>query len=99
MHLNSHNISRHNYVVYTIIFGQLCLYNHVLYIPLPPCTAVEVCDQPMVVGPCEAAIPSWYYNSESGECEMFTYGGCGGNDNRFATREACQARCGDRKFQ
>ena len=82
-----------------LLFLATCVYNHVLYNHLSPCTAVEVCDQPMVVGPCEAEIPSWYYNSESGECEMFTYGGCGGNNNRFATQEACQLRCGDCKIQ
>ena len=76
-------------------FAYLHPQSCVLYIPLPPCTAVDVCDLPMVVGPCDAAIPSWFYNSESGECEIFTYGGCGGNDNRFDTRQACEAQCDD----
>jgi hypothetical protein len=28
-----------------------------------------------------------------GECKLATYGGCGGNDNRFSTLEECLSRC------
>jgi hypothetical protein len=28
-----------------------------------------------------------------GECKRASYGGCGGNDNRFAKLEECRSRC------
>lgn len=64
---------------------------HTLFV----CTGPSRCNQPVVVGECEALIPSWFYNSTSGECERFDYGGCGGNDNRFSNRRVCQAVCND----
>lgn len=42
---------------------------------------------------CSEHIPSWYFNSESGDCEEFIYGGCGGNANRFETKKICENRC------
>lgn len=32
-------------------------------------------------------------------CHPFVYGGCGGNANRFETREACESRCPPRMAQ
>jgi hypothetical protein len=52
-----------------------------------------ICSQPREVGPCEAAIPRFYYNAETSRCEGFSYGGCGGNDNNFATRAECDQAC------
>ncbi|EDW76467.2 uncharacterized protein Dwil_GK15469 [Drosophila willistoni] len=40
---------------------------------------------------CEAYIPSWSFDGQ--ECVKFIYGGCGGNANRFGTKEACEAKC------
>jgi hypothetical protein len=53
-----------------------------------------VCSLPADSGPCEAYMPSWYFNSETGQCEEFIYGGCEGNDNRFSTLEECSGVCG-----
>ena len=47
-------------------------------------------------GPCRAFIDSWFFNPGTGKCERFVYGGCGGNANRFATRQDCENRCGTR---
>ena len=44
-------------------------------------------------GPCRARVPSYFYNTTSGNCEQFTYGGCGGNNNRFQTAAECSAYC------
>lgn len=44
-------------------------------------------------GPCDASVPSFWHNSKTGLCEPFIYGGCGGNLNRFATRNECLTRC------
>ena len=54
---------------------------------------VDLCSLPVVVGHCRAAFPRWFYNSTSQRCESFTYGGCGGNANRFETRELCESAC------
>lgn len=51
------------------------------------------CSLPMEQGPCEAYIPSFYFNSELGKCESFIYGGCQGNANRFALKDDCEKNC------
>lgn len=53
------------------------------------------CDLPPNPGPCDAAFERWYYNPSSGHCEIFTYGGCGGNANRYLTKALCMESCGD----
>ena len=35
----------------------------------------------------------FYYDSADGKCKLFTYGGCGGNGNRFDTEVACLEAC------
>ncbi|XP_075155691.1 protease inhibitor-like [Haematobia irritans] len=46
-----------------------------------------------VMGPCRASIPSWTFNSHSPSCVRFMYGGCGGNNNRFGSKESCERQC------
>lgn len=43
-------------------------------------------------GMCEAYIEKFFYNKETGKCEMFSYGGCKGNVP-FSTLEECQSVC------
>ena len=45
------------------------------------------------IGECRAALPRWYYNINSGKCEQFIYGGCGGNENNFGTNDECEGNC------
>ncbi|XP_059155172.1 kunitz-like toxin PcKuz1 [Physella acuta] len=56
-------------------------------------TLAGACTQPKDVGPCDAIIPRWYFNSATHSCEAFDYGGCGGNDNNFLTQTDCLTRC------
>jgi len=44
-------------------------------------------------GGCRAAIPRYFHNSTSEQCEVFIYGGCMGNDNNFETQESCVEQC------
>ncbi|XP_035219260.1 papilin-like isoform X2 [Stegodyphus dumicola] len=53
----------------------------------------EACLLPKIVGPCEARIPSWYYDPGSKSCETFNYGGCLGNNNRFVSKLLCEQKC------
>ncbi|XP_077578549.1 kunitz-type protease inhibitor 2 [Stigmatopora nigra] len=52
------------------------------------------CSLPMEVGPCRAAFPRFYYHTVNKTCLEFTYGGCRGNANSFATHEECMSTCG-----
>lgn len=51
------------------------------------------CHLKMEQGSCKAIIPAWYYNHLTGQCSQFQYGGCGGNENRFTSREVCESSC------
>lgn len=53
----------------------------------------DVCSLIADGGSCYNYAIQWAYNSMSGKCEQFWYGGCDGNLNRFDTQEACEARC------
>ncbi len=44
-------------------------------------------------GPCDQKIEKWFFNRRTNKCEKFTYGGCKGNLNRFATAEKCRLTC------
>ncbi|KAM6036242.1 uncharacterized protein LJ206_001288 [Theristicus caerulescens] len=59
----------------------------------------------VVPGPCaldkdpgSACAPfsvMWYHRWETGSCERFWYGGCGGNANRFGSKRDCIRACTD----
>jgi hypothetical protein len=57
------------------------------------CVIEDICRAPAAVGPCDAAFPRWFHNYETGLCEQFTWGGCGGNDNNFESKGECEAAC------
>ncbi|KAL1481725.1 hypothetical protein MTO96_015306 [Rhipicephalus appendiculatus] len=44
-------------------------------------------------GLCKGMLVRWWFNTESGKCELFFYSGCGGNDNRYEFVEECEAHC------
>ncbi|CAK5065084.1 unnamed protein product [Meloidogyne enterolobii] len=53
----------------------------------------EMCNLRPDVGKCEGHFDSFYYELATGQCERFTYSGCGGNANRFNSLDECQAVC------
>ncbi|XP_064601285.1 BPTI/Kunitz domain-containing protein-like [Liolophura sinensis] len=55
---------------------------------------LPMCEQPAKVGMCKASLPRWHFNSKSGKCEFFRYGGCEGNANNFSSLESCENACG-----
>ncbi|XP_017857334.1 PREDICTED: PI-actitoxin-Afv2a [Drosophila arizonae] len=56
---------------------------------------VKLCLQPMVSGRCFGYVESYAYNPLERRCEAFIYGGCGGNENRFDSKAACEYACRD----
>ncbi|XP_056139179.1 kunitz-type protease inhibitor 2 isoform X1 [Lampris incognitus] len=56
-------------------------------------TNTDRCRQPMKVGSCRAAFPSFYYNVTNQTCKIFIYGGCEANGNNFNSEEECLAAC------
>ncbi|KAL7990137.1 hypothetical protein Chor_010491 [Crotalus horridus] len=57
--------------------------------------APEVCKLPKDAGHCRGYSPQYYFNWETKRCEIFVYGLCGSNDNRFSTKLECQMVCGE----
>ena len=55
------------------------------------------CKLPRDPGPCRAAIPRYFYNTNTQRCEIFIYGGCRGNDNNFRTIRDCLRQCSSSK--
>ncbi len=58
-----------------------------------PVKEEDVCEMDADVGMCRALVERWFHNRETGECELFFWGGCGGNDTNFSSREKCESRC------
>ncbi|XP_028607109.2 tissue factor pathway inhibitor 2-like [Podarcis muralis] len=67
---------------------------------LPKRNTPSFCSNPKDVGICSSSVPRFYYNIDTGDCEEFTYTGCGGNINNFLTRKSCLKACkkGGRKI-
>ncbi|EPY73082.1 hypothetical protein CB1_043681001 [Camelus ferus] len=55
----------------------------------------NVCKLPMEIGLCRGFVLRWFYNWKTYECELFSYGGCNGNDNNFMDKEVCEKACKD----
>lgn len=53
----------------------------------------NICEQPQSAGPCGASIVRFSYDTNTGVCSTFIYGGCLGSTNRFDTFEICQVAC------
>ncbi|KAM4748923.1 uncharacterized protein WCC33_006332 [Rhinophrynus dorsalis] len=53
----------------------------------------DPCVLPMDEGFCTEYALFWYYHLEADDCRPFVFSGCGGNGNRFKTRQKCERRC------
>ncbi|GMT11060.1 hypothetical protein PFISCL1PPCAC_2357, partial [Pristionchus fissidentatus] len=51
------------------------------------------CAHPLDTGNCQGHFVRWFWNEEKANCEVFTYTGCQGNGNNFASREECLSIC------
>ncbi|KAM6935063.1 tissue factor pathway inhibitor a [Xenentodon cancila] len=53
----------------------------------------ELCALKDDPGPCKAIKDRFFFSVDTGRCELFEYGGCGGNANNFETLDECEAMC------
>nr|XP_045002854.1 collagen alpha-3(VI) chain isoform X1 [Jaculus jaculus] len=53
----------------------------------------DICKLPKEVGTCQNFKLMWYYDSNTKSCARFWHGGCGGNENKFASQEECEKVC------
>ncbi|XP_017858922.1 PREDICTED: protease inhibitor carrapatin-like [Drosophila arizonae] len=44
-------------------------------------------------GKCKGNRQLWFFNKYKIKCEKFTYSNCGGNENRFYTKDECDIFC------
>ncbi|ETN75387.1 Kunitz/Bovine pancreatic trypsin inhibitor domain protein [Necator americanus] len=59
-----------------------------------PVGSVEnICTLPIQRGRCLAHKLRYAFDSDFGRCVPFSYGGCGGNSNRFETLLSCEVAC------
>nr|XP_020767161.1 trophoblast Kunitz domain protein 1-like [Odocoileus virginianus texanus] len=58
-----------------------------------PTSMPAFCMEPKFVGVCKATMVRYFFNAQTGYCEMFLYGDCGGNRNNFLTLEDCRQTC------
>ena len=53
----------------------------------------EFCNDKPEIGTCRGSFEKWYFDTESGGCKTFIYGGCDGNQNNFETQDQCEKSC------
>lgn len=54
------------------------------------------CESPADPGNCLGYFPRWFFNVKTGYCDLFIYGGCGGNGNNYLTQKKCELSCPSR---
>ncbi|KAJ6656053.1 hypothetical protein lerEdw1_004459 [Lerista edwardsae] len=81
-------------VIFVLLLGFLGNWLEFLGVSIRNAGSVHVgCTLPADSGKCSFFYPSWYYNVKNRRCEYFIYGGCGGNANRFVSRDKCKRAC------
>ncbi len=54
---------------------------------------IDQCTQSVEVGPCQGEFTRFYYDTITGQCRSFIYGGCKKNRNNFITLKDCLKTC------
>ncbi len=56
-------------------------------------SGMYICQLRPEPGNCLASIEQYYFNTQLRSCQIFIRGGCGGNQNRFSSRDECERVC------
>ncbi|XP_041350628.1 spondin-1-like [Gigantopelta aegis] len=69
---------------------------------MPDCSMADrlknytaICSEKADAGPCRGTFVRWFYNSTIQKCQIFNYGGCRGNENKFDTQDDCVELCAE----
>ncbi len=54
---------------------------------------IDQCTQAVEAGPCNGEFTRFYYDTITGQCQSFVYGGCKKNKNNFMTLKDCLKTC------
>lgn len=51
------------------------------------------CLKDPAIGNCRQPSNRWFYNRERNQCALFSFSGCGGNENNYVSEEECRETC------
>lgn len=69
---------------------NVMLHLHILTFIL---SITDICRMTQDPGPCDGAVPQYFFDWRANQCVQFSYGGCGGNANRFTALDDCENFC------
>ncbi|XP_040067669.1 actinia tenebrosa protease inhibitors-like [Ixodes scapularis] len=98
-HLDLYYYDKPDKKCYKVPANAECTPHH-LYYGLKSCetrcnatSRKNICKMLPETGRCKASFRKYYYDSRDKTCKAFTWGGCGGNANKFDTKSACEEHC------
>ena len=53
----------------------------------------DICALQKDIGRCKKYVEMYFYNKTDNSCQIFGWGGCGGNANKFDTLSECESSC------
>ena len=86
-------------------FSRGCRFNANSFVSIDECEArcnvaktkilgkTAICNQPVKRGFCRSRLNRFFYDTNSGICKQFWYGGCQGNENNFQDLRSCIQTC------